>query len=77
MLTYEIKVFPERCSGCLLCMIACNFFFTKAFGLGSSRIDIHRINGKDNYTIKLLDSCTRCGLCVKYCYYSALVRVCI
>ena len=72
----KINVSGEKCSGCLLCALACSFHRggQDAFQLSQSRILIRRVGGKQTFTIGFLESCDSCGLCVDYCLSGALIR---
>ena len=63
----------ERCNGCLICQLRCSFRFEKAFNLGKSAIRIDRfVKGGIDYQITFSDHCDVCGICARYCPYSAL-----
>lgn len=67
----RIKVYPEKCSGCLSCQLACSLLYAQAFNPLKSRIIINWI-GDIERVISLTDDCNHCGLCVQYCNYGAL-----
>ena len=70
----EIRVHPEKCSGCMACQLACSFAYDKTFSPFKSRITINWI-GDIQREIGFTEDCDRCGLCVKYCSYGALEEV--
>jgi len=70
----KIKIYPEKCSGCLSCQLACSFTHTKSFNLARSRIIINFI-GDIERKISFTEDCIRCGTCVRYCNYGALEAV--
>ena len=72
---HRIIADPQRCAGCLTCMLRCGFRFEKQFNLASSRIEIFRtIDQPNEYEIRFAEGCDGCGLCVEYCPYDALKR---
>lgn len=70
----EIKIYPQRCSGCLCCQLVCSFTFSGRFNLTKSRIVVSW-PGDMEKRISLTDDCTYCGLCVQYCNFGALELV--
>ena len=67
-----IKVFPEKCTGCLICELRCALRFEKSFLLSASAIQVHR-TGNWKYNITFTERCDNCGICSSYCMYGALV----
>lgn len=68
----HINVFPEKCSGCLICELRCALHFKKSLLLGASAIQVRRTSdGK--YSISFAGHCDNCGICVRNCMYEALV----
>lgn len=70
-----IAVYSELCSGCGYCQLACSFIKTKVFNPAQSYILLHRIDGKERYSISFTDDCDGCGFCARYCFYGVLRRV--
>jgi ferredoxin len=70
----EIRAYPEKCSGCMACQLACSFAYDKSFNPFKSRIIINWI-GDIERQISFTEECNNCGLCVKYCHYGALEEV--
>ena len=67
----EIKVHPEKCSGCLSCQLACSLAYNKAFNPLKARIIINWIGDMER-EISFTDNCNNCGICVQYCNFGAL-----
>lgn len=72
LMTDKIRAIPEACSGCLMCQLACSFAFTKSYNPAKSYILIEEVDAIEPFRITFTDECNDCGLCVKYCFYSAL-----
>jgi ferredoxin len=70
----EIRAYPEKCSGCMACQLACSLAYTKSFNPLKSRIIINGI-GDIERQISFTEECNNCGICVKYCNYGALEEV--
>jgi carbon-monoxide dehydrogenase iron sulfur subunit len=70
----EIRVHPEKCSGCLCCQLACSLAYDKKFNPLKARIIINWI-GEIDRGISFTDSCNKCCLCVQYCNFGALEEV--
>ena len=68
----EILVYPEKCSGCLSCELACSYLLTGSFNPLKARIKINWV-GEIDRRISFTDDCIWCGFCVDYCDYDALV----
>lgn len=68
----QIKVLAERCTGCLICELRCALRFEGSFLLSASAIQVRR-TGDRIYKITITDRCDNCGICARYCMYSALV----
>lgn len=66
-----IKVYPERCSGCMSCQLACSFTYEGSFNPLKARIIINW-PGDLECKISFTETCTDCGVCVQYCNYDAL-----
>ena len=70
----EIRTYPEKCSGCISCQLACSFAHAKRFSPAQSRIEIN-YPGDIDRTISFSEECIRCGICVDVCNYGALEAV--
>ena len=73
----DIIAKPELCTGCLRCAMACSFFNSgkREFNLSEANIRIEADIIDFEFKIVILDSCTRCGICVEYCEFDALSQV--
>lgn len=67
----EIIVIEENCVGCRICQLKCSYIFNQRFVPSEAFIQIIEPYGL-NPKITLLEGCTKCGQCVKYCPYGAL-----
>lgn len=67
----EIKTYPEKCSGCLSCQLACSFTYEKSFNPLKARIVINW-PGDIEREISFTEECIKCGTCVSYCNFGAL-----
>jgi len=67
----KVIAYPEQCSGCSACQLACSFLFTGAFNPLKAYIKVNWSGDLDR-SISFTDECTGCGVCVKYCNYGAL-----
>ena len=68
----EIIVYPDKCSGCLSCQLACSYLLTRTFNPLKSRIKINWV-GEIERKISFADNCLYCGFCTFFCDYNALV----
>jgi ferredoxin len=69
---FKIHVLTDRCTGCLLCELACSELFTGIFNPADSRIKVE-FSGV-NVSICFTDECKECGVCADYCFYGALQK---
>lgn len=70
-----IRIFPERCAGCMICQLRCSLRFTKEFNPSKAKINIIRqVNSDREYDIEFSADCDNCGICARNCPYEALVR---
>lgn len=72
-LVLEKRVFhPEKCCGCLRCMMACSLRYE---GVVSPLKGRTKIIKKGDVVDKLVatSECTQCGHCVNFCQYGAIV----
>jgi len=67
----KIKTYPEKCSGCISCQLACSFTYAKSFNPARSRIILNYI-GDIGRNISFSEDCIKCGICADYCNYGAL-----
>ncbi len=68
-----ISADPAKCAGCIICQLRCSVKFDKAFNPAHSAIIITKlIEGDCEYQISFTEKCDGCGICVRYCPYSAL-----
>lgn len=70
----EIRVYPEKCAGCLGCQLACSLAYEQTFNPLKARIVINWIGDIDR-EISFTDECNHCGICVQYCNYGALEEI--
>ena len=72
-LVADIVADPSKCTGCIICLLRCSLKFEKAFNPAHSAIIIRRSTAADReYEISFTDLCDGCGICARYCPYSAL-----
>ncbi|MDP6510851.1 MAG: 4Fe-4S binding protein [Dehalococcoidia bacterium] len=72
---HRFHIDPDKCTGCLLCSLACSFIKTSAFGLSHSLVHIQRdlVRGShERFRISFDDGCDGCGLCARYCNFDAI-----
>jgi len=65
-----IDVRPEKCTGCLICQLACSLVHHKLFNPSLAKISIKFVG--DEREITFTEDCDRCGTCAKFCAYGAL-----
>ena len=70
----EIKTYPEKCSACISCQLACSFAYAKSFNPFKSRIILNYV-GDIERKIAFSEECIKCGNCVDHCNYGALEAV--
>ena len=69
----KIFSYPDRCAGCLICMLRCSLRFEGIFKLSASRIKIKKlVNRPEEFEIFFTEDCDACGICAMYCPYEAL-----
>jgi|AntRauTorckE6833_2_1112554.scaffolds.fasta_scaffold00234_30 ferredoxin len=67
-----MKFFPDKCSYCENCRLACSFRFFKIFNPEKSRLDISSIEESEPYSLKYkINICTQCGICYEVCPFDA------
>lgn len=67
----NIVVDAQRCTGCLICQLACSFAYTGRFNPANARIAVEH----ERKEIYFTDGCAEnCHLCARYCAYGALTR---
>ena len=72
--TTEFLIATEKCVGCLECQMRCSVVHHRVFNpqLANIRVTPAR-NGSSHYTVAYLDSCLKCGSCVRACSFGTLV----
>lgn len=68
----RIRIGSEKCTGCLLCKLACSMVKTKKYSYSRALIDVARVDNVERYRVTLKQGCDGCGYCVQYCAYGAL-----
>jgi ferredoxin len=68
----KMKAFSEKCTGCLMCQLACSFVKTQAFSPANSFITVERVDKSETYDVGFTEDCDACGVCAQYCYYDAI-----
>ena len=66
----KMEFHPEKCTGCLLCLMFCSLRYEGAVNPLKARSQIIR-NGNITEKITLTKDCTFCGHCVTVCPYGA------
>ncbi|MEM3506233.1 MAG: 4Fe-4S binding protein [Candidatus Bathyarchaeia archaeon] len=81
----QIMTFPEKCTGCRACEVACSFHHKKVFKRKISSIQIKRFEREGDIEIIIYKKaederqpCDLCvgeiePLCVKFCFTKALI----
>ncbi len=69
---FTIEVFPERCTGCLRCALACSHLHTGAFNPSRARISI--LPPVDGRSVSFAPDCAGCGICADECLFGTLVK---
>jgi len=69
----RLRVVPERCTGCISCMLACSVAKTGAFSLDEARIRVDRNPHEGLFTPSVCRQCDE-AWCVQACPVSALTR---
>ncbi|MFP4475440.1 MAG: hypothetical protein ACLFOY_07745 [Desulfatibacillaceae bacterium] len=72
MTRYAIRAYPELCTGCLRCQLACSFSHTGAFNPEAAFLRV--VHDGVNCTIRLARGCDGCGECADDCFYGALEK---
>lgn len=70
---YRIEIFPEKCTGCLRCQLACSDIYTKKFNPAQARIRV-AVREAD-CTLWFTETCEACGVCADQCFYGALEKI--
>ena len=77
-----IKVkYPEVCTGCLICELACSFHHTRKFSRSKSSIRVNKtfLGKKRNIQITILNNNSTCDFCCDLCEdedYPLCIRFC-
>lgn len=66
----KMVLHPEKCSGCMLCMMACSLRYEGVVNPLKARTKVIK-NGDRVERIILTKDCTFCGQCVTVCQYGA------
>ena len=69
----RMKLYPEKCTGCLQCMLACSFRYDGIFNPLKARTGLERDSIGIVTKILLSPECTFCGHCVTVCHYGARI----
>jgi Fe-S-cluster-containing hydrogenase component 2 len=64
----KIEFYPEKCTGCRICEMACSIRNEGVINPSKARLRIYR-EAMDKYTIKI---CNLCGECIKVCNPKAI-----
>ncbi|RLI05119.1 hypothetical protein DRO26_03140 [Candidatus Bathyarchaeota archaeon] len=70
LMTRKFELHPEKCSGCLQCLMACSLKYEGVVNPLKARSKIVREGGITK-RIVMSENCTFCGFCVSVCYYGA------
>ena len=86
MSAWDFVIHPERCTGCMLCVLACSLHHAKRFDRKIASIEVS-VSGKERKTIVSIHTvndgerraCDYCEgekepLCIKYCPTNVIVR---
>lgn len=69
----EIYVDTKKCTGCMICQQLCASTFTNVYNTANARITVMPKYQDYPFEVSLKPECTRCGICVIYCKYGALL----
>jgi carbon-monoxide dehydrogenase iron sulfur subunit len=72
MSAFDIMIYPENCTGCRRCQLACSFQETGGFQPDAAVIRI--IFTENERSIEIQDGCKGCGACANSCLYGALEK---
>ena len=70
LMARKMVLHPDKCSGCMLCMMACSSKYEGMVNPLKARTKIIT-NGDKVKRVVLTKDCTFCGYCVTVCHYSA------
>ncbi len=70
-LAKKMKLYPDKCTGCLQCLMACSLKYEGEVNPRKARTKIMRKDMVEKIT--LTPECTFCGHCVTVCFYGARV----
>lgn len=70
---YQIETYPEKCTGCLRCQLACSEVYTKKFNPSQARIRV-AITEAD-WSLRFTETCEECGVCADHCFYGAIEKI--
>ena len=70
LMARKMVLHPEKCSGCILCMMACSQRYEGVVNPLKARTKIVK-SGDRVERIILTEDCTFCGYCVTVCQYGA------
>jgi len=73
--SWELRVLPERCTGCRICMMICSWANEKNFQLVHAHIQVKNRDSEEAcFEIAFDQYCKSCGICASYCPSGAIVK---
>jgi len=64
-----------KCSGCMLCCLACSFNNTPKREFNPSKSMIKVTEKSDgSFSVAVTEECMQCDTCVDYCHFGVLAR---
>ena len=71
MVEHKVEVHPERCVGCMICLLRCSFKWTDSFNPLKANSEVIRVGGTKTSEIRFKDTCENCGYCTQFCIFGA------